>query len=359
MEKKAATNSPKRMDTEPLEEESVEEHGERLAPESSQACRVELLNWRRDIKRHHLLVIVSDNPESSAHLVNRAIRQCKPFDLGSVFVDRAGYNDHRKAFDSPPECCETVDDLMANLDETFIRQWGHGSFNLSPTQLDEMDGLADEGARDRFRRDAKPLHRLPKGVFGPSLPPDIYQRINRFLLVPKSHVVLYHLSFGRSDATWLRRATAQRCLAGLSKPEHKCLRILVVAPHQAVPKAIIDGCQWLMLFVTDPTALRKWHKYARACIPKAADFVSLHGSLHKGEGLVLHLDALRPNLSDMATARSTSDGPIRGPASPGVVYWTTARTAAPLDNDDQVDLVQDLQLNGQVGNGADDEEEYR
>jgi hypothetical protein len=250
----------------------------------------------KTIQPGSLIVIVHPNPDVAAYMINKILKGFKQFHSGDLFSTSTSSSITPDLFmyktSSPTDI--TPEDLM----DLYLRQGGVTLVRSQQHHRDAFMALETMEEKCEFLKQHQSLHVLPLGVFGPSMPDDVYRMISRFIFIPEAFLVFHHCYPSRSAAslsskqthhtssltTWKKKAPLM-CMTQLT-PEHRLLRIMSVATVQDLPPVYYQTANYVFLFSDDVT---DWSDAHRRCKLKQwipmRDFMELQPRFKSPQGL--------------------------------------------------------------------------
>lgn len=279
------------------------------------------------LRRNGLAIVICEEADKAARFVTKIMKRHK-YHGGDIFTDRP--DDYQREFVYPAR--PASDATLVLLLDIFKRQSGHMSSECKEEDLESM-ALLDDASRAQYLKQVQPLHFLPRRVFGNALPPDIYQTINKFLIIPETFLVFHHcaprlpaasaaattkstrpsgskgcskVATGPTADPW-KRKVVQQCLLQLSA-RHRMTRIITTAHTADLPNAFYNAADYVFIFSKCAADLSQVYKKLKmnALIESSHYLHELANRLRPHEGLVV--------------ARSADD------LRPSRLYWTTMMT---------------------------------
>jgi hypothetical protein len=245
----------------------------------------------------------------AAQLITKIMKPPLRFHGGDIFTNDPDQFSHLFLYG----CRNAEEATPSLLIDVFQRQSGNMPNRCTMQELESMSTL-DIESKVVYLKQVQPLHFLPRCLFGDTLPADIRQTINKFLVIPEAFLVFHHCSPSgvagagggesktsstnkvlsssssssvSSSAIWRRKAIHQ-CLMGLT-PENRLLRIITIASSKDLPAPYFMEADYVFVFTKNRMDLSDLYKKAdmKTVIESPHCLQELLTRLKDFEGIVL------------------------------------------------------------------------
>lgn len=214
----------------------------------TEVINLELFDYNA-IKKNSLIIIIHPNQNKGFAVVHSILNKFK-FHMGDIFSTAPGEFKCR-----PIEECDS--DYLQDL---FGRQGGNFQTTIMESRDKEVLKKLDEKSQVKYLKQFEPLHFLPRRIFNDTLPMEIYNNINRFLIIPESYLVI-HCDESVDGKFW-KRAPLKKCMTDVAE-YNSLTRIISCTSCKDISPKIFSSAQFLFLFSKDQDEIKTFHKKAK------------------------------------------------------------------------------------------------
>lgn len=212
---------------------------------------VNLYGWTK-IDKAGLVIIIHPDPVRAMNIIKRFKQKLSSFHSGHVFTENPiKYKPDWKD-------CKHLDNCNTDfLIDLFGQQGGNYPVLPQPTTAQkELINSLEKKKRDLVMKKLKPLHLLPSSVFGPDFPTDLYDRINKCLIIPDTYLIIHHPSPERKETKELfKKKTFRNCVLKTEKP-NSLFKIISCSSSKLLPQVYFDRAQLVLCFHRDENELK-------------------------------------------------------------------------------------------------------